>query len=140
MLEAVIKSDLKEKLSINDINYLMDFLNTPLGIKTTNLEVRSSSSQSMEDFNKYYSTLSTNPVPETRMPLLKKLEEILNTIDYTADVSINMQVAMTAAISYHYSAQSNLNLAEIKKQLDQSKPQLKSALEPIIIPFLHFTY
>jgi len=139
-LGAIIKSDLKQQLSIDDINYLMDFLNTPLGIKATKLEVESSSSQSMKNFNKYLSNISANPVPESRKVLLKKFEELLNTLDYTVDVTINMQLAMTAAISYHYSAESNLDLTDIKNKLVQSKPLLKSALEPMIIPFLHFTY
>jgi hypothetical protein len=140
VLEVGIKSDLKKQLSIKEINYILDFLKTPLGIKATKLEVRTSSSESIIDFKNYLMNLSVNPVPESRIPQLKKFEELVHTLDFTTEMTINTQLAMTAAITYSFSAENTLNLTEVKKKLDQSKPQIKSALQPIIIPFLHFTY
>lgn len=140
---ASIKSDLKKEISSKDINLILDFLKTPTGEKVTQLEIDATKAVTSSEFNKYLSTLSSNPIPESRLNLLSRLSELIDVLDFTTEMTINMQFAITAAITYTLPSElteDKISLTKIKQKLDDSKPLIKSALEPVIIYTLNFTY
>lgn len=140
VLGSAIKEDLRRDLSVDQINHMLNFLNTPTGKKTTELEVRASSTEGITAFNNYLAAASAGTIPLQRQAQLAKLEKLLHTLDYTTEMNINIQLAVTSALAFTISTDRMLEFEEIVKGLNELKPAMKQDLEPLVDHFLYFTY
>ncbi len=140
VLGSGIKADLKKELSIKEIKHMLIFLDTPIGKKATKLEVRSSSAQGIKDFSNYLVNASSNAIPEPRKSLLIKLENLLNTLEYTTEMNINIQIAATSAMAFSIESNDVIDFEYIARTLKESKPRMKKELAPLVHHFLYFTY
>jgi len=140
VLDSAIKAELKRDLSVEQINHMLNFLNTPTGKKTTELDVRASSTEGITAFNNYLAAASAGTIPKQRQAQLAKLEKLLHTLDYTTELNINIQLVVTSALAFTISPDNMLGFQQIVKGLNELKPAMKEDLAPLVDHFLYFTY
>ena len=139
-LDAEAKSHLNKNINVEDIGFLLHWLETPVGKKASKLEVRASRAENVKEFTKYIKNLQSNPIPEPRVKLLEELESHLNTLDLNVEMLMNIQLATAVAMIYSMSSDNHQEISDIQKKIEGTRLFLQAAIEPLIIGSLDFIY
>ncbi|MDQ2694082.1 MAG: DUF2059 domain-containing protein [Pseudomonadota bacterium] len=127
-----------ERLSAEDLQAVLDWLNTPLGRKIVALEEATSAPEARDALPGVWQRFLTGEIPAERVDRIQRLIKAVNAIDLTVDLLENMQLAMASALSAYSQPGATLPLDELKKQIEGNRLVIRNMVaQEILVSSLH---
>ena len=139
-IENVFYKRFNKDLSIKDIQTILTWLNSPLGMKITRLEEQAISSEAEQEKTLSLNKLLTDPKAPNRLKLLQRFETATNSTDITADLLLNLQIAIIYAASSAVSVDNPPSFEKITERVYKNRPQVKEMVSQSSISSFLYTY
>lgn len=132
MLES-IKGHISSQLTEPDLDAVLAWLNSPLGIQITAMEENASSAQAFTELQNYAMGLQSNPPDPARVEVLQELDRTARMTEFSVGMKKDMIIAMTDAM-VTASGRTDINREELLSSLESSHSQIEdgSAQEVLI--------
>lgn len=126
LTQAIAKS-LEENLTDADIKGTLEWLNSPLGRKITQLEEKASTAQGTQDiveFMKHPSEIS-----DDRQNLIQRLDSVIHGTEMAVEMYMNSMVTMTTAMHSVINDPNKLPLDQMIKGAESARPEIEAQME-----------
>ncbi len=123
MLERI-----ETRMDWNDIRAILKWLDSPIGRKCTQLEEAASSPEAVVEILKDFPTQlkKTPPSPE-RLTLVRKLDSATNTTEMSAEIVMNMQLAVSTAFAMSLPSENqSAFLKKMMQETERMRPQIEA--------------
>ncbi len=138
MLES-IKGHISAQLAEPDLDAILAWLNSPLGLKITALEENASSAQAFMELQKFAMGLESNPPDPARVEVLQELDQAARMTEFSTGMKMDMIVTMTDAMA-KAAGRTDFTKAELESSLEASRAQIEEgSAQEILITGL-YTY
>jgi len=139
MKNAVLKS-FEENLSIEIIQAVLNWLNSNLGGKCTLLEEKASTPEAFVAMQQYAQNLQNSPPSGQRIEIIKKFDESVRATESSVNIAMNTQFGIRTAVASIFQPVSKEMLTKIAEGVDKNRQQIKSAVQPVVMVSLLYTY
>jgi len=139
-LKAVVLPELKTGLTTPDLQAVLKWLDSPLGIKCTRLEEEASTPEAYPEIDKYAAQLKKSPPTPERLKIIQKLDAALKASQTTVEMALNLQVALLLAVNATLPKERQQSPAEILGEIKQHRPEFEAALQVESLVSLIYTY
>ena len=95
-----LNSYLLKNTDVDFLRSLIEWLESPLGKKIKNEELKSSGTEQQADMLRFMADMQTKPPAQQRIALIQNLEETLHLSDLTTIIVIEMIQGMTQAVNF----------------------------------------
>ena len=130
----------ENKLTIIESKQILNWLDSPVGLKCTKAEEVYTETTKMGEYNSYVIKLKKNPPRKKRTQIAERFIEANDMINRSVDLLTNMQLAQTVAIVYALTPENNEALLSAKKRIEQAKPRIRRELERVMVSRILFIY
>lgn len=117
-----------------------DFYESSLAQKITDLEVRASSPEALNELREFGNNLSSNPPSAARMDLLKKLDEVSGATALQLDTTIMTFQDMAKAIDPILPVEKRLKEGELLRLAQTMREQLTPVLDSAVSVYFLYAY
>ena len=131
---------LADKLTAADVTVVLDWLDSPLGMKCTALESAAAAPEALSAMEAYAGKLQQFPPPPERVARLGELAEAVKAAENAVEVVMNTQLAIAAGMMAALPAERQKPLAVIRNQLEQYRPQVTETMENQTVLAFLYTY
>ena len=131
-LKKSTRKSLDKNLSGGDVKKVLEWLESPLGRKITNMEVAASSG----DPKKMQAAMPELMNDEKRVALVKKLDDAVLATESSVSMSMGMQKAMLAGVI----SKSPQGMDQLDQMVESMRPQIEAQYDKYIIPSMVYTY
>jgi hypothetical protein len=139
-MRARILSVVETRMTAADIQTVLDWLESPVGRKCTDLESAAAGPETLQAMQTYARELQQSPPSGQRMALLGELAAAVKAVENAVEVVMNTQLAVAAGVMAMLPAEQQKPFDVIRGQLEQLRPQIEAAMQnQTIIAFL-YTY
>lgn len=119
-----IKAEIVAGLSDNDIKEILVWLNSPLGMKITQIEEENSSAKAQREMLEYMQTM---PEPDpARLAIIERMDQAAQMTQCAVKVKMAMALAMTEAMACA-SGCKNFDRDALVQQFEKARPQIEEA-------------
>jgi hypothetical protein len=122
------------------LHELNGWLESPLGQKIKNEELKSSGAEQQANLLRFMADLQTNPPPQQRITLIQNLEQTLHLSDLTTIIVIEMIQGMAQAVNLALPQEERQPEDMISEQVAAMAPMLKENFRQQMIMTSFFTY
>jgi hypothetical protein len=131
---------LLENTDIAFLRDLLQWLDSPLGKKIKNEELKSSGAEHQADMLRFMADMQTTPPEQERIALIQDLEETLHLSDLTTIIVIEMIQGMTQAVNFSLPEEERQSEEEILEEVASLAPMLKESFRQQMIMTSFYTY
>ena len=124
-----IEAVLAARLTAADAEFVLDWLDSPLGRKCTALESAAAAPEALRAMQAYARKLQQSPPPPTRVALLDELATAVKAVDNAVEIVMNTQLAVAAGMMAAMPEEQQKPLGVIHDQLEQLRPQITAAVQ-----------
>ena len=117
----VMKSSFDPELAQEVLGWLL----SPLGQKVTTLESIQFSPKTLEDMQAFGRRLQSNPPPQNRLELIRRLDAAVGASEKNAEVALMILVQTATAMEEAMSKENRMGVEEMRRELDLRRPQLE---------------
>lgn len=140
LIKTNIMERFKASLSEKEIGNIIKWLDSPTGEKCTELEEAGSTPGNLEKKMEFDKNLKNNPIPETRVKLIRKLNQATNGTEAAVSIAEGMQIALMTAVNLSMPEEKRMPYSMMKKEIEEQKPKIRAILEPEVITGFIYTY
>lgn len=127
-LKKTIVGELGEKLPINDIEEVLKWLDSPLGMKCTRLEEAAGTPEGQADMQKYAARLQSSPPSAERLKIQRELDTATKNTESAVDVAIQTQLAVALAMMATLPAEQQRSLDDLSREMEKLRPTIESSV------------
>jgi hypothetical protein len=124
-------------LSEAELVEIMKWLNSPLGMKITQLEEQSSSGDAYREMMIFAENMP-EPAP-ARLALIERMDSAAHMTQYSTQLKVDVAMAMTASLACTQEC-NDFSREQLAKQLEKSRPQIEEASRQETIVHSLFSY
>jgi len=128
---------LYDMMSLQDIEAVLAWLNSPLGQKITALEIQAASPQALAATEAQFSTLAQNAA---RVALLEKFNDATKMVEYTTILSEKMQTSVVKAFIRNGASVKKVSLQALQVDLAKNRSRLRKNIAHEIKMSSLYTY
>lgn len=131
----------KQHLSLSDVKFVSQWLESPLGLELTLAEVNASVGQGDTAMPTYLNRLREAPPSKTRIDLLRLLDKAVRASDASTEMGMNVHLA--AVTAQHASGQAPDNAATTEQQaksLESDRGLIKAMIRQDVLRYNLFAY
>ncbi len=139
-LRETMLSELKEKLTVQDLKEVLRWLNSPMGKKCTRLEEAASTPETLSAMQQYAAGLQNSPPTAERLNVLRQLDSAVRATESSVEIAIGSQVAVASAIISTFPVEQQRPVADIARELEKERPQIEAAARMQTLLSLLYTY
>jgi hypothetical protein len=139
-LKAVVLPEIKARLTTPDLQAVLKWLDSPLGIKCTRLEEEASTPEAYAEISKYAAQLKKSPPTPERLKIIQKLDVALKATQASVEMALNLQVALSLAVNATLPKEQQQSPADIMSEIKQHQPEIEAALRLESLVSLIYTY
>lgn len=139
-LTPIIKQVLGHRINADQVSEIIEWLDSPLGAKLTELENAAASPEFPQQLEAYLATLPNNPPTTERLELLRELDQAANITESGIEVVLHMQLALVVAVVETLPEQQRPSVSELLQQLESERPSIEQMLKQISLYSLLYTY
>ena len=139
-LKKAVVAELKEKLTVQDIKEVLKWLDSPLGKNCTRLEESAFTPEAMAEMQQYAAQIKNSPPTAERLDVLRKFDSAIKATESSVEIAINQQVAIALAITATLPLEQQRPLADIKREIEKTRPQVEAAIRLDTLISLLYTY
>jgi hypothetical protein len=140
LVKADILESFKIRLSDKEIKRILKWLDSSTGRKCTELEEAGSTPGNLEKRMEFEKNLKNNPIPETRVKLIRKLNKATNGTEAAVSIAEGMQIALMTAVNLSMPEEKRMPYPMMKNEIEERKPMIRAILEPEVITGFIYTY
>ena len=134
-----IKNYVSGRLSAQDLNTILTWLNSPLGVKITQLEEDASTADAFKKVREYAQGLQANPPDPNRVALLQKLDTAAHLTDNNVKMRIDMASSMAESMAPAI-GNKDFSASAVNAQLEENRPKIENAARQEVIIEGLYTY
>ena len=105
---------------------VLDWLLSPLGEKITALESIQLSANTLQDMNAFGKRLQSDPPPQSRLKLIRRLDAAAGASEKNAEVALMILVQTANAMEQAMPKEKRVGVEEMRRELDLRRPQLEA--------------
>jgi hypothetical protein len=140
ILKEALLPELREKLTAQDIKKVLNWLDSPLGKKCTQLEEAASTPEALAEMEKYADRMQNSPPTAQRLNILRKLDSAIKATKSNVEMAINTQVAVALAILTTFPLEQQGSPEDILREVGKNRPNLEAAVREQVLISLLYTY
>jgi hypothetical protein len=118
---ATMKKSCNPELAQEVLNWLL----SPLGQKITALESIQFSSKTIQEVQTFAKQLQSNPPPQGRYNLMRRLDAATGASEKNVEVALEMLVQTATAMQSAFSRREKISAEEMRRQMALRRPQLE---------------
>lgn len=139
-----LKQDLLPELTANlaagEIKTVMVWLDSPLGVKFTQLEEAASTPEASDAMMKYAAEVQNSPQMKSRMDILKKFDFVMRCTEMAVEGAIQTQAATLYAVISTKPREQQPPFDEILRQIEKNRLQVEAIVRPRVVAYLLYAY
>jgi hypothetical protein len=139
-MEDQLHDDIGKNLSTEEIQEVLNWLDSPLGKKLTRLEEEAASPAVKQKMAHALQQLIKEPGTPERLILLQRVEKALHSTDAAVDMILNIQIAVISAMSAMDPAQPCPTFEQIAEMVYKNRPQIQQVISQQVIGGFLYTY
>ncbi|MGA9178554.1 MAG: hypothetical protein WBZ05_15030, partial [Desulfobacterales bacterium] len=138
-LKKTIIKEMKESMTVKDLNKTLKWLDSPLGKKCTRLEEAASTPQTLSEVQKFAAQLQQTPPPANRLDILRRLDAAVKATETNVEITMNAQLAVAFAVVKSLPLEQQGPLESIAAQLEKTRPQVEAVMKSQTLLFALYT-
>lgn len=139
-LKKIIIKEVKESMTVKDLDKVLKWLDSPLGKKCTRLEEAASTAETLSEIQKFAARLQQAPPPTNRLDILRRLDAAVKATETNVEITMNAQLAVAFAIVKSLPLEQQGPLEDITAQLEKNRPQVEAVMRSQTLLFALYTY
>ena len=139
-LKKIIIKEMKESMTIKDLNKTLKWLDSPLGKKCTRLEEAASTPETLSEIQKFAAQLQQAPPAANRLDILRRLDAAVKATETNVEITMNAQLAVAFAVVKSLPREQQGPLEDIAAQLEKNRPQIEAMMKSQTLLFALYTY
>jgi len=139
-LKEVMLAELTDKLSDQDIKELLQWFDSPLGKKCTQVEEAASTAAAQAEMKKFAAGLQSSPPTEERLKVLRELDSAAKITESAIEMAINTQVAFALGVIATLPLEQQKRPDDVARDLEETRPEVEAAVRSEIFISDLFTY
>jgi hypothetical protein len=139
-IKKAILDECREKLSIDDMKEVMEWLDSPLGHRFARLEEAASTPEKYTEMQQFAQTLQESPPLPERLEIIRRLDDAAKATETSVEVAMNTQLAITIAVVASLPKEQQPTYDKLAAVVEQTRPQIESAMQTQTIISLLYTY
>ena len=139
-LKKTILGEVRENLTIEDVTKVLEWLDSPIGRKCTQLEEAASTPEALVEIQQYAAQLQNSTPTADRLRILRKLDSALKATETNVEIAINIQLGVAAAIIALLPLEQQRPLADIPAEIEKNRPHIEAVMRQQTLVFLLYAY
>ncbi len=139
-LKDVVLREYEANLTPDEINKVLAWLDSPLGKKSTQLDVESSKPELEPQIQAFIAEVDRKPPPESRMNLVVEYERTTSLTEATVSLLLGMQIATAVAYNALMPPEQQMPVSELSEAAERNRTMLEGTLRPELISRILYTY
>ncbi|MFZ0931152.1 MAG: DUF2059 domain-containing protein, partial [Syntrophobacteraceae bacterium] len=139
MKEAML-AELNEKLPAQDIKKVLQWFDSPLGKKCTQLEEAASTPEAQAEIQQYTARLQNSPPTAERLKVLREFDSAVKGAESAVDIAIHTRVAVAMAIIAAFPLEQQRPLDDLSREMEKTRPVLEAAVRSQMLFSDLYTY
>jgi len=139
-MEYQLHDDIGKNLSTEEIQEVLNWLDSPLGKKLARLEEDAASPAVKQKMTHALQQLIKDPGTPERLKLLQRVEKALHSTDAAVDMILNIQIAIISTISTMAPGQPHPTFEQIAETVYKNRPQIQQVISQQVIGDFLYTY
>ena len=139
-LKKIIIKEMKESMTVKDLNKILKWLDSPLGKKCTRLEEAASTPETLSEIQKFAAQLQQAPPAANRLDILRRLDAAVKATETNVEITMNAQLAVAFAVVKSLPREQQGPLEDIAAQLEKNRPQIEAMMKSQTLLFALYTY
>ncbi|MHC1728869.1 MAG: DUF2059 domain-containing protein [Syntrophobacteraceae bacterium] len=139
-MKKSILPELREKLTDREIKIILEWLDSPLGKKCTQLEENASTAEAMAEMEHYATQMRSNPPAAGRLNVLRQLDSATKMTESAVEMAINTQVAVTLAIMATFPRELHKSFDDVAREIEENRSKIESEVRSETLVSLLYTY
>lgn len=136
----ILISEMQSDLNAADIRKVIKWLDSPLGIKCTNLEDAASTAEAFKEIQSYAAKLEKYPPDSNRLKLLQRWDSAIRGTEFLVELAISTQLATEVGILAALHTDQPLDVSKIRKEIEKSRPQIEEMMKAYMNVAMLYTY
>lgn len=137
--EAVIR-ELRENLTIADIQKVLSWLDSPMGKRCTQLEEAASTPEGQAAMRQYAAALQNSPPSQERLEIFRDFDSAIKATESAVEMVVNTEIAVTLAMMTVLPLEQQRSLDDVSRDAEKHRPYIETAMRShVLISFL-YTY
>ncbi len=139
-LKEAMLGELTEKLPAQDIGEVLQWLDSPLGKKCTQLEETASTPEAQAEIQQYAARLQGSPPTAERLKVLREFDSALKATESAVDIAIHTQVAVAMAIIAAFPLEQQRPLDDLSREMEKTRPVVEATVRSQMLISDLYTY
>ncbi len=139
-IKKTILAECREKLSVDDLKKIMEWLDSPLGRKFTQLEVIASTPEKYVEIQQFAGTLQKSPRLPEQLNIIRRLDAAVKATETGVEVAVNTQMGVAIAMVETLPKEQQPTYDDLFAAIEKSRPQFESVIRAQTIVSLLYTY
>lgn len=140
IIKSVISTHMEHELDLEDIKAVLDWLNSPLGRKITQLEEEASTAAAYKAMTVELPALKKKSDYLQRLRLMQELDNSIKATDSTLERELNMQIVSLTAMSSAFPTMSLPSTAALKENFKSYSNTMRQRIATEIMMNSLYTY
>lgn len=139
-IRAVMLKSVAGKLDGAEIQSVVEWLESPIGKKCTNLEKDSVAPEGIKGMAAFIQGLPKNPPPVARLKLIFDLDRATNATATAVEIYMSTHLAVATAMSFSLPQENRKPLDVIQKELEDQRAAIEKSMQEQTLVGLLYTY
>jgi uncharacterized protein YeeX (DUF496 family) len=139
-IRSILEDYIETHLSVGDIASVLQWLDSPLGLKITNIEKVASTPEAYREMVAALPTLKDTPDYDERLKLVHEIDKSVKATELIVDRMLNMQVITLSAMSKAFPAMNLPDEAIIRSNFEKNRSIITDAVSREIALSILFAY
>ncbi len=125
-LKETILAELAAKLTAQDIKDTLQWLDSPIGKKCTQLEEAASTPEAEAEMEQYAARLHDSPPTAERLKVLRELDSAAKVTGNAVQMAIQTQAAVALAVRATVPSERQEPIEDIYREIEKSRPEIEA--------------
>lgn len=139
-IKRTIVGECRDKLSINDLKKVIEWLESTLGRKFTQLEEAASTPEKYAEMQQFAQKFHESPPPPEQLEIIRKLDDAVKATETSVEVAMNTRLAITIASIASLPKEQQPTYDNLVVAIEQTRPQIESEIRTQTIVSLLYMY
>lgn len=139
-LKETVLAELTGQLTPGDITEVLKWLDSPFGMKCTQLEEGAATGEAQAEIQRYAAHLQGTPPTAERLKALRELDSAVKISEFAAEAAVHTQIAVAMAINATLPKEQQRPLDDISHEVEKVRPSLEAKVRSQVLFTLLYTY
>ena len=139
-LKEAVLAELTGKLSDQEIKEGIDWFDSPVGKKFTQLEEAASTPEAQAEIEQYTAHLPDSPPTAERLKVLQEFDSAVKDTEDAIEMAVDMQVAVALGMIATLPVEKRKGLEDVEREVEKTKPVVEAEVRSQMLAFHLYAY